>query len=480
MSQDTAMTPALSLLWDRVLKDLQDKLDDESFKTWIMPVECTSIEDDEISLGVPTLFFRNWIINNFQELIVESFSEHLRREITIRYTIGLRDVEEPEHPVPASDAVNLSPAEKQAIEVFRRSRHVDRPTELISVPLNRNYNFDTFVVGESNRFAHAAAQAVADPQSKVYNPLFIYGGVGLGKTHLMQAIGEQLQSYGKHFNVLYVSSEAFMNAFIESVAQKKLSEFRNCFRNVDLLLVDDVQFFSGAEQTQTEFFHTFNILYDAGKKIVLSSDHPPKELTYLEERLRSRFEWGLLVDIQAPDLETRVAILRKKARAMGLNLPDEVTILVAERIRTNLRKLEGSLTRLAAHTNMTKQPITTDLARQLLGPLIAGDEPRKISVETVQMTICDYFDLSLHELTGPNRSQKLSRPRHIACYLCRELTESSYPDIARKFGGRDHSSIIHAHKKVATDMATDLGKQNLIKSLIKRIKSEANSERRSR
>ncbi len=473
------MTPALSLLWKRVLKDLHEKLDDESYKTWIEPVECLSIEDDEISLGVPTLFYRNWIANNFQGTITESFSKHLQREITLRYTTGSNDTGN----LGSSATPNTSglpAAEKQTASLHGRPQDVKRHAELISVPLNRNYTFDTFVVGESNRFAHAAAQAVADPQSKVYNPLFIYGGVGLGKTHLMQAIGQQLQSYGRHINVLYVSSEAFMNAFIDSVAQKNPTNFRNFFRNVDLLLVDDVQFFSGAEQTQTEFFHTFNVLYDAGKKIVLSSDHPPKELTYLEERLRSRFEWGLIVDIQAPDLETRVAILRKKARAMGLDLPDEVTILIAERIRTNLRKLEGSLTRLAAHASMTKQPISTDLARQLLGPLIAGDEPRKTSVEMVQMEICDFFDLSLHELTGPVRTRKLSKPRQIACYLCRELTEASYPEIARKFGGRDHSSIIHAHKKVAGEMATDLAKQNLVKSLVKRIKSETNSERRTR
>jgi chromosomal replication initiator protein len=462
------MTTVSSNLWDQALHELQSRLDEESFNTWLRPVRCLGNAGREVTLSVPTTFYRNWLVNNYHEQLTDVLSNLLRREVDVRYEVVAEDEEPVEAPLG-----NLSPTEREAMEVFRRApQRYERPGELVQCPLNRNYTFDNFVVGESNRFAHAAAQAVADPQSRVYNPLFVYGGVGLGKTHLMQAIGHQLKTYGEHFNVLYVSSEAFMNAFIEAVAQKRMVEFRNCFRNVDLLMVDDVQFFAGAEQTQTEFFHTFNVLYDAGKKIVISSDHPPKELHELEDRLRSRFEWGLIVDIQAPDLETRVAILRKKARSMGMELPTEVTIFIAERIRTNLRKLEGALTRLAAAASMNHQPITIDSARALLGPFLVGDEPRKISVEKVQLAVCNYFSITMHEITGPNRSRKLAMPRQIASYLCRELTDASFPEIARKFGGRDHSSIIHSHKKIKQDMAVKLDLQNLLRYLTKLIKEE--------
>ena len=467
------MITSSSTLWKQALGELRSKLDEESFSTWLEPIRFLSQQDSVVTLGVPSVFYRNWLANNYQELLQDSLSDLLRREVTVKYQIGGDEEAAPEAaPAATQSSDGLSSTEQRAMEVFRRSRPVDRPSELINVPLNRNYSFDNFVVGESNRFAHAAAQAVADPESRVYNPLFVYGGVGLGKTHLMQAIGQRLQTYGEHFNVLYVSSEAFMNAFIESVAQKKLVEFRNCFRNVDLLMVDDVQFFAGAEQTQIEFFHTFNVLFDAGKKIVISSDSPPKELHELEERLRSRFEWGLIVDIQAPDLETRVAILRKKARMMGLNVPPEVTIFIAERVRSNLRKLEGALTRLGAHAHMTLQPITVDLARSLLGPFLAGEEPRKISIEKIQMAVCNYFNITLLELTGANRSRKFAKPRQIASYLCRELTDCSYPEIARKFGGRDHTSIIHAQNKIRQEMGRHLDLQNMLKYLIKLIKEE--------
>ena len=464
------MATASSDLWDLTLSSLRSKIDDESFSTWLGPVRFLGCDEGVAQLAVPSDFYRNWLAHNYQEQIEESLSLSLQRPVSVQYQICPGDQDE-EINRGASDG--LSATERQAIEAMRRAHHLHRPSDLISVPLNQNYNFDHFVVGESNRFAHAAAQAVADPHSNAYNPLFIYGGVGLGKTHLMQAIGQKLQSYGKHFNILYVSSEAFMNAFIEAVAQKKMVEFRNCFRNVDLLMIDDVQFFAGAEQTQIEFFHTFNVLFDAGKKIVISSDHPPKELHQLEERLRSRFECGLIVDIQPPDLETRVAILHRKGRMIGLDLAPEVAIFIAERIRSNLRKLEGALNRLAAHGSITHQPITIESARQMLGPFLIGEEPRKINIEKVQMAVCNYFNMTLTDMTGTNRARKVARPRQIAQYLSRELTDTSYPEIARKFGGRDHSSIIHAHKKIKTDMNQQLDLQNLVKYLTRVIKEES-------
>jgi chromosomal replication initiator protein len=462
----TTTSPAL--LWDHALADLRAKMDEAAFSTWIEPVQLVGQEGNVVMLSVPNLFVRNWLINTYQEQIVDTLSLLLKREVDLEFVV--RDDEEAGNDGGAP--LQLSSAERQAMQVFRRNHPQARLSELAAHPLNQRYTFENFVVGESNRFAHAAALAVAEPSSRVYNPLFIYGGVGLGKTHLMQAIGHRLQSYGKHFNVLYVSSEAFMNAFIESVAQKRMADFRNCFRNVDLLMVDDVQFFAGAEQTQTEFFHTFNALYDAGKKIVISSDHPPKELTELEERLRSRFESGLIVDIQPPDLETRVAILRQKARMMQMDLSPEVTIFVAERIRSNLRKLEGALKRLKAHVALTNETVSIDVARRLLGPFLQGDEPQRISIEKVQLAISKAYGISLHEITGPNRSRKFSVPRHLAMYLTRELTSASYPEIARQFGGRDHSSVIHAYRKIAKDMARDLKLQNQIKYLSKLIKEE--------
>jgi chromosomal replication initiator protein len=464
-------TPSQTLLWDQALADLRGKLDRTAFATWIEPVQLVAHEGGSVVLSAPNQFVRNWLINTYHEQIADTLSGLQGREIDLE--IVLRDDDEGEDGTNGDETgMHLSVVERQAVEQFRRGQSPARLAEISEHPLNARYSFDNYVVGESNRFAHAAALAVGEPSSRVYNPLFIYGGVGLGKTHLMQAIGHRLKSYGRHFNVLYVSSETFMNAFIESVAQKRMADFRNCFRNVDLLMVDDVQFFSGAEQTQTEFFHTFNALYDSGKKIVISSDHPPKELTALEERLRSRFESGLIVDIQPPDLETRVAILRQMARAMGLELPREVSIYIAERIRSNLRKLEGALKRLSAHVALTGGPVTIETSRGLLGPLLQGDEPLRISPEKVQMAICRAYGITMHEMTGPNRSRKFSVPRQLAMYLTRDLTTCSYPEIARKFGGRDHSSVIHAVRKVEKDLARDLKLQNQIKYLSKLIKEE--------
>ena len=455
-------------IWENASEVLREELDHDAYTTWLKPVRLARHDENGVVLSVPSIFYRNWLVNHYHDRIVQSLSAELGAEVRVLYEVQDDHADE----VPGAPVERLSQAEQQRYVNIQRRVREERSSDLIQVPLNRNYSFDNFVVGESNRFAYAAAQAVADPESTVYNPLFIYGGVGLGKTHLMQAIGHQLQSFGRHFNVLYVSSEAFMNAFIDSVAQKRMSEFRNYFRNVDLLLVDDIQFFAGAEQTQTEFFHTFNALYDAGKKIVLSSDHPPKELNALEERLRSRFEWGLIVDVQPPNLETRVAILRQKAGLLGITMPPEATIYIAERIRSNLRELEGALTRLEANQKLTRRPITVDLVREVLGPLLVGAEPRKITIETVQMAVCRYFNISMLEITGGSRARKFSMPRQIASYLARELTDASFPELARQFGGRDHSSIIHSHKKVQKDMATDLSLQNLIKYLIKLIKEE--------
>ena len=453
-----------SIQWDETLKALRQEIDEESFSAWVEPIRFDRYDDGRLTLIVPSVFFRNWLASNYQEQIERCFGKSVQREVALHYVVDSSEGEET-----AGEEAEEAAASADTVSARQGAMGSGK---LASFPLSPNYTFDKFVVGESNRFAHAAAQAVAEPESRAYNPLFLYGGVGLGKTHLMQAIGNQMLSYGPHLNVLYVSSEVFMNAFIEGIRQKDLTNFRNCFRTLDLLLIDDVQFFSGAERSQTEFFHTFNALFEAGKKIVISSDQPPKELTELDERLRSRFEAGLIVDIQPPDLETRVAILLRKAQDAELDLVPEVAIYIAERIKTNVRKLEGALKKLSAHTAVTHEPLSIGMIRDLLGTFFVGEEPVKISVEKIQLVVCKFFDLNLHDLTGPNRSRKFTVPRQMAAYLSREMTDLSYPEIARKFGGRDHTSIMHSYKKVRAELAQDLNKQNLLKYLTKLIKED--------
>jgi chromosomal replication initiator protein len=464
-------------LWEQTLAALSSSIDEESFGAWIEPIRFENYNDGVLTLTVPSAFFCTWLQSNFQDQIEKDFGQLAGCEVAVRYRIESHEAGDgDDHRAPAPSPALRDGADRRLPGISRQSppprQGIVQRANLQLVPLNPNYTFENFVVGESNRFANAAAVAVADPQSRAYNPLFLYGGVGLGKTHLMHAIGLQMLSYGPHLNVLYVSSEVFMNAFIEAVQQKDISQFRDYFRTVDLLLIDDVQFFAGKERSQIEFFHTFNALFDEGKKIVISSDHPPKQLIELEERLRSRFEAGLIVDIQPPDLETRMAILRRKAQDLRLHLPNEVAIYIAERIKTNIRKLEGALKKIAAHFQVTQEPISIDSTRPLLSEFFAGDEPVRISVEKIQFAVCKFFDINIHELTGSNRSRKYTVPRHLAAYLTRELTGLSFPEIARKFGGRDHTSIMHSHRKVQQELTHDLNKQNLVKYMTKLIKDE--------
>ena len=467
----TLSSPAA--LWERTLKALRQHIDAESFSTWIEPLRVGDYADGELRLIVPSIYFRNWVASNYLDEIEQAFGHQAGREVYLTFEVESGEGEDAAL-VSAEEVNGLFPTPERPVA----GRLQPMGPALPSTRLNPSYTFESFVVGESNRFAYAAAQAVADPESRAYNPLFLYGGAGLGKTHLMHAIGQQMLAIGPRRNVLYVSSEVFMNAFIEAIRRKEPTQFRNCFRSVDLLLIDDVQFFAGAERSQIEFFHTFNALFDAGKKIVISSDHPPKELTELEERLRSRFEAGLIVDIQPPDLETRVAILQRKAQDLGLALNAETAIYMAERIRTNIRKLEGALKKLSAHCSVRGDTPSIETARKLLVEFFSGEEPLKISVEKIQLVVCKFFDINIHDLIGGNRSRKFTVPRQYAAFLAREMTEMSYPEIARKFGGRDHTSIIHAHRKVKRELEGDLNKQNLVKYLTKLVKEEPFPETR--
>ena len=309
------------------------------------------------------------------------------------------------------------------------------------------YTFDTFIVGPSNQFAHAACRAVAEAPSRSYNPLFIYGGVGLGKTHLMHAIGQYVLEHNQNLKLTYISSERFMNEMINALRYERILDFRERYRSVDVLLVDDIQFVSGKEGTQTEFFHTFNALYDAQKQIVLSSDHPPHEIPNLEERLRSRFEWGLIADIQAPDIETKIAILKRKAEAEAVPLPDNVAMYIAGRIKSNIRELEGSLIRLIAYASLTGREISLELTQEVLRNMIEADT-KAITIETIQKFVAEYYQLKVAELKSRNNSKSVAMPRQVAMYLCKTLTHASLPEIGRSFGGKHHSTVIHSIRKV--------------------------------
>jgi chromosomal replication initiator protein len=335
--------------------------------------------------------------------------------------------------------------------------------------LNPKYTFDTFVVGNSNRFAHAACYAVAEAPAKSYNPLFIYGGVGLGKTHLMQAIGHHILARDSSYNIVYVSSEQFTNELINSIRDDKASEFRSKYRTIDVLLIDDIQFLARKERTQEEFFHTFNALYEANKQLVISSDRPPREIPTLEDRLRSRFEWGLITDIQPPDFETRIAILRKKAQLENFHIPDDVTLYIADYIKSNIRELEGALIRIVAYANIYGQPVTLELATQTLKDILPPPAPRTVTIQTIKETVAEYFGLKLEDLTSKRRPRHLVFPRQIAMYLAREMTDASLPKIGEEFGGRDHTTALHAYEKVSAEQKKDSSLHKIIYDIAKKI-----------
>lgn len=489
--QDTVLiTPAL---WDAAMEKIRERIGLEAFDAWIEPLVLEDFDDQDqcLLLSVPNRFYRRWIEKRYHADLCEIFSELAGTNVGIRIEISGESTDDgpdgtaeeetdlfPTREFPGQrDNRRRSNGTAETIEdTFRhqipsivKSSPAPRREPAQTPRLNPRYLFDEFVVGESNRYAHAAAVAVADPNGKAFNPLFIYGGSGLGKTHLMHAIGHRAYENDTSLNILYVNSEQFINGFIDAIQNKKHVEFRQSYRNVDILLIDDVQFLTGKERTQQEFFHTFNALYDAGKKIIVTSDRPPKDLSALEDRLRSRFEWGLLVDIQSPDLETRIAILRKKARQEGVALPNDVIVFIAERITENVREMEGALKRLRMAASLHDQPIDMEMARDVLGHLMVGSPQPRVTIDDVQRAVCAYFSIRVTDLLGKNRSKKFSQPRHLAQYLCRQLTDLSFPDIAQKFGGKDHTSIIYACRKVDTAIKKDANLQGVVNYLTKQI-----------
>lgn len=431
-------------IWKKTTENLGKVLSERDFSTWIQPISLDRFENDIVYLSVPTSFFKEWLEDHYLTVLSSAISFAAGKNITIEFTVNEIDT-----PFPA-----LAPEEiisKGIPETDPRGNGSD----ISFTPLNNKYTFDLFVSGTGNQFAHAAAQAVASNPADTYNPLFIYGGVGLGKSHLLNAIGHSIRATSPDLNVCYCSAEKFMYEMVNALRQKKMELFRARFRTIDVLLVDDIQFISGKVGTQEEFFHTFNALYDMHKQIVITSDKFPREISDLEERLRSRFEWGLIADIQPPDIETKIAILKKKSEITRIHLPDDVIYFLASSDTKNIRELEGMLIRLGAYSSLQNIPITIEMARESLKDIL-GDRRKDITVESIQKATADYFGLKIADLKSDKRLKNLVQARQIAIWICRDMTKSSYPDIGMKFGGKDHSTVIYAAKKIDAALKDDV------------------------
>lgn len=446
----------ISDLWNKALEAMEAKVSKPSFDTWLKATKAEIIQNDTITITAPNEFARDWLENRYVNFISETLQDITGAELKVKIIIPQ----------------NVNDDEDDVIETIAKvpENVVSTSEETPKNMLNSKYTFNTFVIGAGNRFAHAASLAVAEAPAKAYNPLFIYGGVGLGKTHLMHAIGHYVIEHNPKAKVVYLSSEKFTNEFINSIRDNKAVNFRNKYRNVDVLLIDDIQFLAGKEQTQEEFFHTFNALHDDSKQIVISSDRPPKEIPTLEDRLRSRFEWGLITDITPPDLETRIAILRKKAKAENLDIPNEVMLYIANQIDTNIRELEGALIRVVAYSSLINQDMNADLAAIALKDIVPNSKPKVITISDIQRAVGEHFTVKLDDFKAKKRTKNVAFPRQIAMYLSREMTDFSLPKIGSEFGGRDHTTVIHAHEKISKLLTTDTDLQKQIKDIKEQLK----------
>ncbi|UCF04517.1 MAG: chromosomal replication initiator protein DnaA [bacterium] len=426
-------------LWESILERISTLVNAQSFKTWFEPTRLVSFDDGRLVVEGPNPFFIDWLAEHHRDKIQFAARETLGKDVKVEFVAS---------PTPP----RVSPPENNS----RRSIIVQEPTNLPNrTHLNSRYTFDEFVVGNGNRLAHAAALAVAENPARIYNPLFTYGGVGLGKTHLIQAIGHLIIKNHPTMRISYVSSESFMNELIHAIRTGVTLEFKERYRNIDVLLIDDIQFLAGKESTQEEFFFTFNALHDANKQIVVTSDRPPKEIPMLQERLTSRFEWGLITDIQPPDLETRIAILRKKVANEQIHIPDDVIQLIAGNVKNNIRELEGSLIRILACSSLTCQEINVDMAQEVLRDIMKGYPAKSVTAQSIQKSVSQHFDVPLESLKAKTRISRIVVARQVAMYLCRELTDLSLVQIGKRFGGRDHSTVLHALKKIEKCMRDD-------------------------
>lgn len=445
MQNDTAS------IWENTLKLIREELAEVSYNTWFKVIQPIEIADEYVILCAPNEFIKNILETRYITLIFNALQQVTSREYEIKIIL---------------------PEEKESGAVGRSGQvqgsKGDTPDSDIGI-LNPKYTFDTFVIGNSNRFAHAASLAVSEAPAKAYNPLFIYGGVGLGKTHLMHAIGHYILRNNPRTRVVYTTSEKFTNDLINSIRDDKNVEFRNRYRTTDVLLVDDIQFIADKERTQEEFFHTFNSLYEASKQIIISSDRPPKEIPTLEDRLRSRFEWGLICDIQPPDFETRIAILKKKAKLENIETPDEVLIFIAKKIESNIRELEGALIRVAAYSSLTNREINMELTQEALKDFFSNSKPRMITVDLIKRVISEYYSIRIEDFKSKKRTRAIAFPRQVAMYLTRELTDLSLPKIGEEFGGRDHTTVLHAYDKISAEIKTDESLKLAIDEIQKRL-----------
>jgi len=444
------MKDNLPQIWEKTLDIIKNELTVVSFNTWINTIEPISLQDDVIVLGTPNDFIKNILKTRYITLI----SNALKQVTSKQYQIEII--------MPTDE--NFNPAGKK-----NKTNNGSSAEGLSSLQLNPKYTFDTFVIGNSNRFAHAACVAVAESPAKAYNPLFIYGGVGLGKTHLMNAIGHYILQNNPNTKVVYVSSETFTNELINSIRDDRNVEFRNKYRHVDVLLIDDIQFIAGKESTQEEFFHTFNALHESNKQIIISSDRPPKDIPTLEDRLRTRFEWGLITDIQAPDFETRTAILRKKAQMENIDVPDEVMVYIAKKIQSNIRELEGALIRIVAYSSLTNSKVTVELASEALKEIFAT-KAKQLNTNLIKEVISNKFNVKMEDLISKKRTRAIAYPRQIAMYLTRELMDLSLPKIGEEFGGRDHTTVMHAHNKITNDIQDDPELKDRIDKIIEELR----------
>ncbi len=450
----------MKILWKKVLERLPDKISTQNIKTWIEPVRPISLNNSTLKLEVPNKFIKDWIKDNYKKIICETIFEITGEEIKLDININKA--------IKKSVEIEPQVQVKEVISKPEITKTETKKEDLEFSNLNPSYTFDSFVSGPSNQFAHAAAQAVSNNPATTYNPLFIYGGVGLGKTHIIHAIGNEILKNNSAMKVCYYSSEKFTNELINSLRHAKMDDFRNKFRSIDILLIDDIQFIAGKKSTQEEFFHTFNALYESHKQIVVTSDKFPKEIPDLEERLRSRFEWGLIADIQSPDTETKQAILKMKADQNKIDIPEDVSYFLANSITSNVRELEGYLIRVGAYASLTSTPINLDMAKNILKDIIV-ENSREITIEKIQKTVAESFQIKTSELKSSKRLKNLVFPRQIAMYICRKMTDLSYPEIGAKFGGKDHSTIIHAIKKIEKKIEEDMHSRMMIEKLMEKL-----------
>lgn len=454
----------LAEIWLKCTDKFKESVNEKIFDVWIKPIVPLEVTEDYYKVAVKNSFFKTMLEENYASVIEGILSSIMGKNIKL--VIETMDTEQGKE-TKLEDLTEIKPAKREQQQLFTEKTEDQEPDES---NLNPKFVFETFVIGNSNRFAHAAAQAVANNPAHAYNPLFLYGGVGLGKTHLMHAIGNRIKQNNPSMKVLYTSSEKFTNEIINSIQNKTTEAFRQKYRNIDCLIIDDIQFLKGKEQTQVEFFHTFNALKDANKQIIISSDRPPREIETLEDRLRSRFDQGLTADIQPPDLETRMAILRKKAASDHIELPNDVITLLATNIATNIREIEGAYTKIVAYTSLMDMPITVETAQKVLQDMGNTVKTRQITFEGIIKVVAEHYNIKQEELFNKKRTQNIAFPRQVAMYLCRELADLSYPRIGELFGGRDHTTVIHAYEKISKNKVSNISLQNDLQEMIETLR----------